>query len=713
MRFGKAVVKYRYLIFVVSILLLIPSVIGYLKTDVNYDMLTYLPKDMETMKGQDLLLKDFGKGGFTLIVTENMTTEQVRNVASDVKKVDHVAAVVNLNDILDPSIPKEALPDTIRENFKKDNASMIAVFFDRPTSNAGSLKAITQIRKVMTKNCYASGMTALVQDLKNLCIEEEPKYVGIAVLVVVIAMMLLLDSFLAPILFLIGIGMAIIYNLGSNIFFGEISFVTKAIAAVLQLAVTMDYSIFLWHSYEEKREIHSDDHKAAMAEAINDTLVAIAGSSITTVAGFIALCFMSYTMGRDLGLVMAKGVLLGLLTSVTILPTLILLFDKPLNATRHKSLLPNMDKLAHKLTSRYVIYIVIFALLLLPAIYGYQHRTISYDMSKMISSEDNDIDPAKVPFYTANTKLSEDFGINTTHIVIAKSSLSDAKGREMSDAIKDVSGVKSVIGVDSLLGNGVPKEALPDEFTDALMSKNHQMIIVNSAYTISTPKCNNQINQIKKIIKSYDKSAMLIGEGPATKDLINLTAKDFRVVSLMSILMVFLIIFFTMRSWTLPIILVAVIEFAIYVNLGITGYTGLVLPFIVPVLISTIQLGSTVDYAILLTTRYKTERGSGKRKREAIEIAASTSIPSILVSALGFFAATFGVSIYSQIGIISTLCVLMARGAIISMLSVILVLPALLMALDPLVCRTTKGLREIIKKEHDEKKAASKAASEA
>lgn len=699
MKFGKFVVKYRFVIFVIAIVLLIPAFIGYVNTKVNYDMLTYLPDDMETMQGQELLRKDFGKGGFSIVVTENMNVSEQRKVASDIRRIDHVDSVLNLNDVLDPTIPKEALPDEIQNYFNNDNASMMAVFFDTPTSDEGSLNAIKQIRKVCNKDCYVSGMSALVQDLKNLTLTEEPKYVAIAVLVVLLVMMLLLDSFLAPFLFLISIGMAVIYNLGTNFFLGEIAFITKAIAAVLQLAVTMDYSIFLWHSYEENRAIYPNDHKKAMAEAINKTLVSITGSSTTTIAGFLAMCFMTYRMGMDLGIVMAKGVLFGLIASVTILPTMILIFDKPLQKTLHKSLLPDMNKLAHGLTSRYLIYIVIFAVVLVPAVWGYNHRTTSYDMSKMISSSDNSLDASKVPFYYANQKLDEDFGISTTHIIIAKSSLSDVDGRNMCDDVKKITGVKSVLGVDSLLGTDMPRSILPSLVTDSLVAKGHQMIIVNSAYKVSTAKCNNQIDSIRSVIKKYDKTATVIGEGPATKDLIKLTARDFQVVNWISIIAVFLIILLTLGSVSLPVILVAVIEFAIILNLGITGFTGLELPFIVPICISTIQLGSTVDYAILLTTRYKTERKGGKKKREAVDIAAANSINSIMVSALGFFASTFGVALYSDIGVISTLCTLMARGAIISMLSVILVLPALLMALDPIICRTTRGMRDILKRD--------------
>lgn len=692
--FGGKIVKSRYVILVIAVVLLIPSVFGIRATRINYDMLTYLPKNLETMKGQDLLLHDFGKGGFSMVVTENMKAKQVSRLESDIKKIDHVDTVVNLNDVINPNIPLSMYPEKIRKNIHNPNASMLVVFYDTSTSAEPTLKAVTQIRHVCTKDAYVSGMSALVQDLKHLCEEEESKYVLIAVLLSLAAMMLLLDSFAAPFLFLISIGMAIIYNLGSNVFLGEISYITKAIAAVLQLGVTMDYSIFLWHSYIENLDI-GKPRKEAMASAVNDTLASVTGSSITTIAGFLALCFMSYTMGRDLGIVMAKGVVLGVIASVTILPALLLLFSGLLEKTRHKSLIPDASKLAHGLTSRYGIYIAIFAIALAPAIYGYTQDNVIYDFSKMFAGGGGkSLSESQAPVIKANQKLEDDFQIGTTHMIIANASLPAKDGRGMSEAIEKVAGVDNVLGYDAVMGEAVPKQILPDGLDTALKAKGHQLILVNSAYKVSTPECNRQINQINAIIHAYDPTAKLIGEGPATKDLIQITNKDFKVVSWISIAAVFLIILFVLRSASLPVILVAVIEFAIYMNLGISGFTHLEMPFIVPVCISTIQLGSTVDYAILLSTRYKTERMSGKDKRTSIEIATTAAIPSIIVSALGFFTATFGVGLYSDIGIISTFCNMMARGAIISMISVILVLPSLLMALDKVVCATTIGLRK-------------------
>ncbi|XVG95731.1 RND family transporter [Eubacteriales bacterium KG127] len=694
MKIGRKIVKYQRLILIVAIILLIPAIIGYKNTKINYDMLTYLPEEMETVKGQNLLMKEFNKGGFSLVITENMKSGDVSKLKESISKVDHVAEVVNFQDVLNPAMPKEMLPEKISSNIKNDKASMIAVFFDTSTSDEKTLAAVEEIRKLGSNDTHASGLSALVLDLKNICEEEEPKYVAVAVVLSLIAMMLLLDSYAAPVLFLLSIGMAILYNLGSNYFLGEVSYITKAIAAVLQLGVTMDYSIFLWHSFMEKEDSGLQDEEA-MAEAIDDTLISVTGSSITTVVGFLALCFMTYTMGKDLGIVMAKGVVLGVLASVTILPVLMLEFKGLLKKTRHKSLIPDTHKLAHGLTSRYMIYILAFVILLVPAIYGYNHQNVVYDFTKMLSSSQNNLPESKTRFLTANEKLSKDFNINTSYIVVADEKMPAKYGRAMISEIEALDGITNVLGTDTALGTSIPKGFLPDRVGLSLRSKSHQMIVVNSEYKVSTKNCNAQIDRVKGIIKRYDKEATVIGEGPATKDLISLTDKDFKVVNWISIAMVFVIILIVLGSVSLPFILVAVIEFAIIVNLGIPGFTKLELPFIIPVCISTIQLGSTVDYAILMSTRYKTERLSGLDKRSAIIESTATSIPSIIVSALGFFTATIGVAIYSNIGIISTMCNLMARGAIISMISVILVLPSLLMLFDKVICKTTKGLRNL------------------
>lgn len=692
MKFGKAVVKLRHAILVIALVLLIPSVIGMAKTHVNYDMLSYLPDDMESVKGQDLLMDEFHKGGFSILVLENMKTDDVTKLKKDIEKVDHVESIVNLQDVVNPSIPISMYPKVVQDNIDNKNATMLVTFYDTGISDEHTLNAVDQIRKMSNKDTYVAGMTSMVLDLKNIAETEEIKYVAVAVALSLLVMMLLLDSYVAPFLFLLSIGMAILYNMGSNIMFGEISYITKAIAAVLQLGVTMDYSIFLWHSYMEKLD-DGVEPKPAMAEAINATLISVTGSSVTTIAGFLALCFMTYKMGMDLGLVMAKGVVFGVVCSVTVLPVLILFFTKTLQKTRHKTLIPSADRLSRKLTSRYGIYILCFGLLLAPALYGYAHTNTSYDLTKMVVGDGKDIDKEMVPFYTANKKLSKDFGINTSYIIIADANMSAKDGRAMSEEIKDVKGVKSVLGVDGMLGSAIPRNMLPDELNNSMRSDKHQMILVNSKYRISTDEVNRQVTQVNSIVHKYDKNGSVIGEAPSTKDLIQLTSKDFQVVNWISIGLVFLIIFFVLRSISLPFILILVIELAIYINMGICGFTGVELPFLVPVCVTTIQLGSTVDYAILMSTRYKTERMGGLSKRESIDIAVRTSLPSIMTSALGFFASTFGVSKYSNVYLISTMCSLMARGAIISMITVIFLLPSMLMAFDRIICKTTRGMK--------------------
>lgn len=692
MKFGKAVVKLRHAILVIALILIIPSAIGMAKTHVNYDMLSYLPSDMESVKGQDLLMDEFHKGGFSILVLENMKTDDVTKLKKDIEKVDHVESIVNLQDVVNPSIPISMYPKVVQDNINNKNATMLVTFYDTGISDEHTLNAVDQIRKMSNKDTYVAGMTSMVLDLKNIAETEEIKYVAVAVALSLLVMMLLLDSYVAPFLFLLSIGLAILYNMGSNIMFGEISYITKAIAAVLQLGVTMDYSIFLWHSYMEKLD-DGIEPKPAMAEAINATLISVTGSSVTTIAGFLALCFMTYKMGMDLGLVMAKGVVFGVVCSVTVLPVLILFFTKTLQKTRHKTLIPSADRLSHKLTSRYGIYILCFGLLLAPALYGYAHTNTSYDLTKMVVGDGKDIDKEMVPFYTANKKLSKDFGINTSYIIIADANMSAKDGRAMSEEIKDVKGVKSVLGVDGMLGSAIPRNMLPDELNTSMRSDKHQMILVNSKYRISTDEVNRQVIQVNSIVHKYDKNGSVIGEAPSTKDLIQLTSKDFQVVNWISIGLVFLIIFFVLRSISLPFILILVIELAIYINMGICGFTGVELPFLVPVCVTTIQLGSTVDYAILMSTRYKTERMGGLSKRESIDIAVRTSLPSIMTSALGFFASTFGVSKYSNVYLISTMCSLMARGAIISMITVIFLLPSMLMAFDRIICKTTRGMK--------------------
>ena len=698
MRFSRAVVKHRVAILIIALALMVPSIFGMLSTRINYDMLNYLPDDMDTVIGQDELMKDFGKGAFSFIVVENMPDKDVEKIVNKIQKVDHVETVLWYSSLADISIPKEMLPDEIYDAFNTKDATMMAVFFDSATSADVTMDAIREIRKVAGKQCFVSGMSALVTDLKDLCEKEEPIYVGIAVALACAAMLILLDGWLVPFVFLASIGMMILLNLGTNYFFGEISYITKALSAVLQLAVTMDYSIFLWHSYNEQRELY-DDHKEAMAVAIQKTLTSVVGSSITTVAGFAALCFMSFTLGKDLGIVMAKGVVFGVIGCVTVLPALILVLDKPLHATRHRSLIPDMTKLSKKICKVYPAFLVAFVLLIAPAYYGYSktNSEVYYDLGECL--------PKDMDYVIANSKLSNDFDVASTHMLLVNADLSSKTVKQMTKEMEKVDGVKYVLGLDSVIGSSVPEEIIPDELKETLESNNWKLLLINSEYKVASDKVNSQIDSLNKILKSYDKTGMLIGEAPCMKDMIETTDHDFKVVNAVSIVAIFIIIAAVEKSITLPIILIAIIEFAIFINLGLPHYLGQSLPFIAPICISTIQLGATVDYAILMTTRYKTERIGGKSKRDSVTEALSTSIPSIIVSGLGLFAATFGVAVYSDIDIISSMCMLMARGAIVSMICVILLLPAMLMLFDKVICKTTIGMGNVGKSKENKTEA--------
>ena len=701
MRFSKAVVKCRVPILIIAILLLIPATIGMVTTRINYDMLNYLPDDMDTVIGQNALLEDFGKGAFSFIVVENMPEKDVAALQEKLESVEHVETVLWYNSLMDTSIPMQLLPDKLYDAFNTGDATMMAVFFDTATSADETMDAIREIRSIAGKQCFVSGMSALVTDLKDLCEQEEPIYVAIAVVLACVAMMVFLDSWLIPFVFLASIGAAILLNLGSNWFMGEISYITKALSAVLQLAVTMDYSIFLWHSYNEQRAIYPDKCEA-MAHAISATLTSVVGSSITTIAGFLALCFMSFTLGRDLGIVMAKGVLLGVLSCVTVLPSLILLLDKPLQKTRHRSILPKMDGLAKGVTKVFPVFLALFVVLA-PVFYFAYDKTndeVYYDMGQCL--------PEDMEYVIANSKLSEEFDIASTHMLLVDASLPSKQVRSMISDMEQVDGVKYVLGLESVVGAGVPEEILPDSVRSILKSDKWELLLINSEYKVASDEVNAQIDSLNAILKKYDPTGMLIGEAPCMKDMIETTDHDFKVVNAVSILAIFLIILLVERSISLPFLLIAVIELAIFINLGLPHFLGQSLPFIAPICISTIQLGATVDYAILMTTRYKAERLAGKEKRPAVITALSTSIPSIIVSGMGLFAATFGVAIYSDIDIISSMCMLMARGAIVSMLCVILILPALLLLCDRLVCATTLGMRHCNhSRKHAEKQDAS------
>lgn len=686
MKFGKWVVKCRIPILILAVALLVPSLIGMIMTRINYDMLTYLPGDIDTVVGQDILMDEFGKGAFSFVIIEGMDPKDVSSLREDISHVDHVDTVLWYDDFADVSVPMEILPSKLYDAFNSGDSTMLAIFFDTSTSSDDTMEAITAIRSIAGKQCFVSGMSAMVTDLKDLCEKEEPIYVGIAVALACVAMMIFMDNWITPFVFLMSIGMAILLNMGTNYFLGEISYLTKALSAVLQLAVTMDYSIFLWHSYEEQKSMY-EDNKEAMAVAINNTLTSVVGSSITTVAGFIALCFMSYTLGLDLGIVMAKGVILGVIGCVTTLPSMILVLDKLLQKTSHKSLLPDMGKVASGITKVFPVFLILFLGLVLPSYLSYKatNNEVYYDLGETL--------PEDMAYVVANSKLQEDFGVGATHMVLVSTDVSDTDVRAMIHEMENVEGIKYALGLKSVVGPLVPEEMLPESVKEVLKSDDWELLLVNSEYKTATDEVNAQINELNTILKKYDSKGMLIGEAPCTKDLIETTDEDFKVVNTVSIVAIFVIIALVEKSITLPLILVAVIELSIFINLGLAHLTGTSLPFIAPICISTIQLGATVDYAILMTTRYKQERYEGRDKREAVTNALKVSIPSIIVSAMGLFSATFGVALYSDVDIISSLCDLMARGAIVSMFAVILFLPAMFMLFDKMICVTSIGFR--------------------
>ena len=686
MKFGKWVVKCRIPILILAVALLVPSLIGMIMTRINYDMLTYLPGDIDTVVGQDILMDEFGKGAFSFVIIEGMDPEDVSSLREDISHVDHVDTVLWYDDFADVSVPMEILPSKLYDAFNSGDSTMLAIFFDTSTSSDDTMEAITAIRSIAGKQCFVSGMSAMVTDLKDLCEKEEPIYVGIAVALACVAMMIFMDNWITPFVFLMSIGMAILLNMGTNYFLGEISYLTKALSAVLQLAVTMDYSIFLWHSYEEQKSMY-ENNKEAMAVAINNTLTSVVGSSITTVAGFIALCFMSYTLGLDLGIVMAKGVILGVIGCVTTLPSMILVLDKLLQKTSHKSLLPDMGKVASGITKVFPVFLILFLGLVLPSYLSYKatNNEVYYDLGETL--------PEDMAYVVANSKLQEDFGVGATHMVLVSTDVSDTDVRAMIHEMENVEGIKYALGLESVVGPLVPEEMLPESVKEVLKSDDWELLLVNSEYKTATDEVNAQINELNTILKKYDSKGMLIGEAPCTKDLIETTDEAFKVVNTVSIVAIFVIIALVEKSMTLPLILVAVIELSIFINLGLAHLTGTSLPFIAPICISTIQLGATVDYAILMTTRYKQERYEGRDKREAVTNALKVSIPSIIVSAMGLFSATFGVALYSDVDIISSLCDLMARGAIVSMFAVILFLPAMFMLFDKMICVTSIGFR--------------------
>lgn len=687
LKLAKKIVKFRIPILITSFLLLFPTAIIYFNTRINYDILSYLPEDIDTMKGQEILTDEFGTGAFSVCVVEGMNNKGVTELEEKIKEVDHVNKVVWYDSAADLSVPMEILPEKVKEAFvnEEKNSTLLIVTFDTSTSADETLDGINKIRKLTKKQCFAGGMSSVVLDIKNICNTEAVMYVVLAALLSAIVLALTMDSFLVPVFFLLSIGMAIIYNLGTNFISGEISFITQALAAVLQLAVTLDYSIFLWHSYEEYREKYPDEKERAMAHAISNTFVSVLGSSITTVAGFVAMCFMTFTLGLDLGIVMAKGVILGVIGCVTILPSMILIFDKAIQKTKHKPLIPDLGRIGNFVSKKFVIFIAMFIIIMVPALYGYTHTDVYYDLAGTLPKDLNSV--------IANTKLEEDFSMGAAHMVLADSNMSSKDTSAMLSEINKVEGVKLAVGLDNIIGPAIPKEVIPDTYKNIMDNGRYKLMLVASEYKTASDEVNTQIDEIQNIIKKYDDSAMLIGEAPCTKDLITITDKDFKTVSAVSIILIFIIIAIVLKSVSLPVILVAVIEFAIFINMGIPAYTGTVLPFIASIVIGTIQLGATVDYAILMTNKYKKARRNGADKQEAVSLAVNSSLQSVFVSALSFFAATFGVGMYSSIDMISALCVLLARGAIISFLVVAFILPAMFMIFDKLIINTSMDFK--------------------
>lgn len=683
LKFSQWLVKHKAIVLVLGVLLIIPCAIGFINTRVNYDILSYLPKDIDTMKGQDILKEEFGQGGFSFVMVDGMTDKEVAETADKLAEVDHVSKVICYQSLTDLNVPKEVLPQKVYDMFNKGDTTMMAVLFDDTTSADVTLEAIDKMRDITSEQCFISGMSAITTDMKHLSDSESIIYSVIAVILVSIVLIFAMDSFLIPVFFMLSIGLAIVWNLGTNFMMGEISFITQALALVLQLGVTMDYSIFLYHSYKEQLRYYPDDHNEAMAHAITATISSVVGGSTTTIAGFLAMCFMSFTLGLDLGIVMSKGVVCGVIACVTVLPAMILMFDKAIEKTSHKDLMPSFSKTSNFISKHSWIFITMALVLLIPAYYGYKNYNVYYKLDSTL--------PSDLQSVVANSKLQEEFNMNSTHILMADASLDAKQARNMIDEMNDVDGVQYAVGFNSLVGSAIPEEVIPDSVKEVLKGDEYQLVLIGSEYEVATDEVNDQVAELNDIAAKYDDKAMLIGEAPATKDLITITDHDFQVVSILSIAAVFLIILVSFKSISLPIILVSVIELAIMINLGIAYFTNTDLPFIASVVIGTIQLGATVDYAILMTTRYRTERYSGKDKKEAVGIALNTSIKSIVTSALGFFAATVGVAVYSKIGLISSLCMLLARGALISMVVVATVLPSLLLLLDKIICKTSAG----------------------
>ncbi len=679
---GKWIAKHKVLIVLIGLVLLVPSVLGIAATRVNYDILSYLPESLETVKGQDVMVDEFGMGAFSMVVVENMDMKDVAALKAQFEDIDHVEDVLWYDSVADLSFPVDMLPSKIKDVFFKGNATMMIALFDNTTSSDAAMEAVTEMRKIASKECYISGMSGVVTDIKNVALEEMPIYVVVAAVLSFLVLCLSMDSLVVPILFLLSVGLAVLYNLGSNIFLGSVCYITKSLTAVLQLGVTMDYSIFLLNSFEAYKKKYEDKDRA-MAHAIADTFKSVAGSSVTTIAGFLALCVMTFALGRDMGIVMAKGVVIGVICCVTILPAMILLFDKAIEKTRHKALIPSLDRASEFITKHYKVWIIVFLVLLFPAIYGNNHTQIYYNIDKSL--------PATLPSNVANEKLKDEFDMSTVHMVLLKEGLDSRQKTEMLNKMDKVDGVKWALGLNSFIGPTFPESMLPSDLKSMLASDDYEIQFICSKYSSATDECNAQLAEIQKIVKEYSPESMVIGEAPLMKDLQDTTDVDLQRVNILSIAAIFVIILLVFKSISLPFILVAVIEFAIFVNMAIPYYQGVTLPFVASIVIGAIQLGATVDYAILMTSNYQKQRHLGKSKKDSISIAHKFSMKSIIISGCSFFAATFGVALYSKVDMIGSICTLLARGAVVSTIVVLVVLPAMFMIFDPIIVRTSKG----------------------
>ena len=681
-KFGKWIAKHKVLIVIISMLLLIPSFLGMAATRVNYDILSYLPDSLETVEGQDIMVNEFGMGAFSMVVVEDMELKDVAKLKEKFQDVEHVKDVLWYDSVADLSIPVSMIPAKFKDGFFNGDATMMIALFDDTTSSDAAMEAVTDMRKIANEQCFISGMSGVVTDIKNIALQEMPIYVVIAACLSLLVLLLAMDSLVIPVLFLLSVGLAVVYNLGSNIFLGEVCYITKSLTAVLQLGVTMDYSIFLLNSFEAYKKKY-DAKDRAMAHAIADTFKSVAGSSVTTIAGFLALCVMTFALGRDMGIVMAKGVVIGVICCVTVLPAMILVFDGVIEKTKHKPLIRSMDKPSGFITKHYKVWLLIFLILLYPAVYGNNHTQIYYNIDKSL--------PATLDSNVSNEKLKEDFDMSTVHMVLLKNGLDSKEKTQMLDQIDKVDGVKWSLGMNSLIGPTFPESMIPSNIKEMLQSDNYEVQFICSEYSSATDECNAQLDKIQKIVKKYSPESMVIGEAPLMKDLQDTTDVDLQRVNILSMAAIFVIILFVFKSISLPFILLAVIEFAIFVNMAIPYYQGVTLPFVASIVIGAIQLGATVDYAILMTSNYQKQRHLGKTKKEAISIAHKFSMKSIIVSGCSFFAATFGVALYSQVDMIGAICTLLARGAVISTIVVLLVLPAMFMVFDPIIVHTSKG----------------------